>query len=49
MLVLFAVTNSEGVEHTVPVEIRKASKFAYELEFNHKCEWRIKDILMDNP
>lgn len=47
MLILFGVTNSEGVEHTIPIDIEKAGSFAYELENNQKCEWRIKDVLME--
>ena len=47
MLILFGVTNSEGVEHTIPIDVQKAGAFAYELENNHNCEWRIKDVIKE--
>jgi len=40
MLVRFGVTNTEGVEHIIPIDGSKMLQFATKLN-THKVKWRL--------
>jgi len=40
MLVRFGITNTEGVEHVIPIEASKMLQFAYKLTAK-KAKWRL--------